>query len=202
MLERATAIAEQHRRSTTRRLVAVAVAIATLLAAGAAYLYSREPSRALDVGCYQEARLPSTVFVVPASGSPAEACRRVWRGGAFSPTPIPAALTACVLRPGTIGVFPGGPEVCGRLGLPEASDIPPRRATAIAELRGRLSAASRDTECLAPEETRVLVQRALADIGLDGWTVDGGGFTTDRPCATFSIDEPGRRVVLVPSRAD
>ena len=193
---------QKRSRTRTRRLVAVAVAIAALVAAGAAYLYTREPSRSLDVGCYQEARLPSTVFVVPASGAPADACRRVWRGGAFSPTPIPAELTACVLRPGTIGVFPGGPEVCGRLGLSKASDIPPRRATAIAELRGRLSAASRDTDCLAPEETRVLVQRALADIGLDDWTVDGGGFTADRPCTTFSIDEPAKRVVLVPSRAD
>ncbi|MDQ1443587.1 MAG: hypothetical protein QOI20_51 [Acidimicrobiaceae bacterium] len=203
VLQRAKAAAPtsgaRRRRPRGTALATVAVVGLAGLVAATAYVNTRRPSRTLDVGCYAAPRLDADTFVVRADARTAvQACWRLWRSGRFSPAPTPARLTACVLPSGVVGVFPGGAEACARVGRPLA----PARAQAeprVAALNERLDAAVRDAPCMDEPTARGLVQSVLADVGLSEWTVVmARPYQAGRPCTTFAIDEPERRVTLVP----
>jgi hypothetical protein len=192
--------------STTRRrrrVVAVLVA-AAVAAAAAAWVYRRTPTHTVNVGCYAEARLDASTFVVDARpGQAVQACAQLWREGVFGPTTgSPAgtapALAACTLSTGAVGVFPGGPAACARLRLPvtQTTRAGPDRIGAVV---ARLQAAAASSPCLSPDSARTEAQAALAEAGLNDWRVKGTGFSDARPCATFSFDEANKRVLLVPA---
>ena len=69
-------------------------------------------------GCYREASLGTDTAVPGGPGTPVEVCRKFWDETGFEGTPEPEQLTACEGNGNTAWVFPGGPEVCERLGLP------------------------------------------------------------------------------------
>jgi hypothetical protein len=181
------------------RMVVVLVA-AAVAAAAAAWLYHRTPTHTVNVGCYAEARLDASTFVVDARpGQAVQACAQLWREGAFGPVAGPApALAACTLPTGGVGVFPGGPAACARLRLPvtQTTRAGPDRIGAVV---ARLQAAAASSSCLSPESARTTAQAALAEAGLADWRVVGTDFSHARPCATFSFDEANKRVLLVPA---
>jgi hypothetical protein len=185
-------------RRRGRVLLATAVALAALAAAAAAYVHNRQPSHTLDIGCYSAARGQTNVFVVVTRRAEAvEACWDLWRSGKFAPVPTPTRLTSCVLESGSVGVFPGGADVCAKLGRPLAGP-PPADAGAIADMRDRLVKANRD--CLEPGEARRLAEELFDKYALDGWTTSPApNYDASRPCTEFSIDEVARRVTLVPA---
>jgi hypothetical protein len=192
------AIAGRRRR---RRVVAVAVAAAVAAAAAAAWISSRQPTHTLNVGCYAEARLDASTLVVDARpGQAVEACAQVWREGAFGSAAAasPPSLAACTLSTGAVGVFPGGPAACARLGLPVTQTTRPG-PDRVGAVQARLHAAAASSACLPPAQARTTAEDALADAGLSDWRVTGTGFTEARPCATYVFDEANKRVGLVPS---
>ena len=68
-------------------------------------------------GCYREASLDTDVAVPDGAGSPVEICTRFWRETGFEGAREPERLTACEGGGNSARVFPGGPDVCARLGL-------------------------------------------------------------------------------------
>jgi len=206
VLERATAAGEprRRRRRPGPRFLVVVVGVGAIgTAAAGAFINSRQPTRTQAAACYETSSLPSpsTFAVSTDDRSAIDSCWRVWRNGKFSPTPTPPRLVACVLEPGSIGVFPGGPEVCARLRRPLAPDNV-RADPDVAELQDRLVAVRLRSDCLMPTRARQIAADELGDVGLDGWSVEGvaeAGFTEAKPCATFSVDEVRRKVRLVPT---
>ena len=186
-----------------RAVLAAAVALAVLGAAAAAWVHSRRPTHTLSVGCYAEARVDAATFVIQApDGGAVSACADLWRQGVFGADRTqPPPLAACVLPSGPVGVFPGA-AACAELGLDPAESPTAqqqRQSAKVAALTNRLQEAS-GPGCLTPGDGRALVLRLYDELGLAGWTVvdPPGGFPAERPCASFSVDEPSRRVILVP----
>ena len=68
------------------------------------------------VGCYSEASVDADTAAPGGGGDPVDVCRRFWDETGFAGEPEPDQLTACDGN-GVVSVFPGGPEVCARLGL-------------------------------------------------------------------------------------
>lgn len=199
--------ARRRRRAWTVPLVAAAV----LGSAAAAYIATRHPTHTASVGCYSAASLKADTAVVNRDGtSPVEACTRAWEEGAVGPGPVPH-LAACVLPSGAIGVFPAKDEsICSRLGSavatpPSTEPTAPRSAGTpdVAGLGDALAERSSQQSCLAPDEARRFVADQLQAHRLPDWRIDDVGgpdsYTGQRPCVTFSIDEPARKVLLVPS---
>lgn len=78
----------------------------------------RPSSSDKPAGCYPEADLDAVMEIPGGEGSPVEVCRRFWRETGFPGRREPDRLTVCE-GPGDAAplVFPGGPDVCARLGL-------------------------------------------------------------------------------------
>lgn len=208
------------RRRRRRLLVVPAAVAAVAVLAAAGYLATREPSRVLQVGCYEEASLGAATVVVRAEeGEALAVCQDAWRDGGFGRPQEPPPLQRCVLASGAVGVFPGeDAAVCGRLGRPVAeprdepppstNGPPPPAPGAVGRLRDRLVGAALGARCLDPGAARRLAEDELRRQRLEGWAVrvgpgaSGGGFDAERPCATFDVDEARATVVLVPAPPD
>lgn len=189
-----------------RAVIAIAVGLAVLGAAAAAWIATRRPTHTLSVGCYAEARLDANTYVISArEGDALESCLELWRTGTFG-APSSPPLVRCVLSSGAVGVFPGGAGTCERLGRPRAEPVPSSSPTTlasdrVAELRDRLDNAFRmSAPCLEPHNAMVVVQVDLKGAGLEGWSVvtQPPGFTAERPCVSWSIDEGAKTVYMVP----
>jgi hypothetical protein len=194
-------------RRRRRIAIAIAVGLAAAGAAAAAWVNARHPSRTLSVGCYAEARLDASTFVITArEGHAAEACLELWRTGQMGPSQSPR-LMACVLESGHVGVFPGDKATCARLRLPAAAAAPPDAgqpgttlpSDAVAAMAERLGAAAKAAHCLSPDDASKLAFATMDELHLPWSLRPGGAFTPDRPCVTWSFDEPGKQVVMVPS---
>lgn len=187
-----------------RAVVAVAVGLAVLGAAAAAWVNSRRPTHTLSIGCYAEARLDANTFVISArEGRAVEACLVLWRTGTFG-APSSPRLVACVLESGAVGVFPGDRATCARLERPPAETIPPPSGTLLSErvreLQDRLVAAYNETTCLDRIAAGALAKETLRELGLGDWSVKSPvlGFDDERPCVSWHIDEPNKTVNMVP----
>jgi hypothetical protein len=161
----------------------------------------RHPDKVLTVACYERADLAEASVVASDGRNPVDVCRDAWRAGKVGPV-TPATLIACVLPGGTAGVFPGDnptDNICERLGLTAAA--PPTtsdQTAALTLVRDALSGQFQAT-CLPLDQATVLAQHELAAQHLNDWTVETPtAATLERPCASLAIDEPGRRIILVP----
>ena len=185
-------------RRPHRALVAVAAAIiVTGAAAGAVVLWPDEPEF-VAVSCYAEADLTSARADGDLNlGLGPEACAPIWQSGAFGAGP-PPPLVACLIDD-IVGVFPGPEGTCGELGLPRSAG----GETALATM-AELDAALRDAinqSCVPPEEAVTVAARIADDLGLSeaGWTVSQtAATTTDRPCASYSVDQERKLIAIVP----
>ena len=108
---------------------------------GAAWaIASRHADKVLSVVCYARDDLTDGSVIGADGREPVAVCADAWRAGKVGPTP-PAALAACVLPSGTVGVFPADPpnrEPCAALGLPPAATTDPGEASALATVRTAL----------------------------------------------------------------
>jgi hypothetical protein len=178
---------------------------AALLAAAAGYGIFHQASQPLVVACYAGPALTASRDVV-ASGDlgPIAACDDLWRpGGEFNSAGdagLPP-LFACVLEPGTVGVFPGakGSDTCSALGLAPADPGKSQGGNDdIVEVQTALSDAF-ISRCVGRDEAVGIAERELADHGLVDWHVEAGmPFSEQEPCASLAVDIPGRTISLVP----
>ncbi len=198
------------RRPGSRRGLVAAIAAAVVLisaaAVGAVVWFNDEPGR-IDVVCFAEADLDADRVQGDLQlGTGVDACTRPWQDGNFGGevegdvVGVPP-LTACVLQNGAVGVFPGGTETCLELDLP-VSNRGDTVVNPVRELDQRIRAAiTGDGRCVPPEEAVELVDGFLAELDLAdaGWAVRQTAPTSgERPCASYSVDEPALLVAIVP----
>lgn len=191
-------------RSGRRPRAALVLALLAFAGAatGAAYLVAFEPSQP-SVGslCASEvSRTPSGAVLMDDARSLAAQCAELWRTGVLGDTvDVPPVLTACHSGSGAIYVFPAGPEVCARLELRPASDLP--SADKRRFLRFRDAVVPRiAARCVTFGQAERIVTEELHRAALDGWRVrretasDGAAGA----CASLAFDDRARTVVLVP----
>lgn len=191
-------------RAVRRRILVVALLVAAALLATAAGLYlTREPSDPQGIGCYQAAQLDTLQVVVgaPSSLHPRE-CEPLWRDGtltnpAITPQGEVPQLIGCVTAGGGLAVFPSDDnQLCGRLGL--AGYEQPTQNDAM-DLNQRLLDLFSTGGCLTISDAQLRIEEILADQGLDDWSVTiSTPASTERPCASFSLDGDKHRILLVP----
>jgi hypothetical protein len=157
-VERAAAARIPTRRRRIRRRLtvgALSVAIvATGVAAASGVFSSPEQLAASAVGCYERPSFNANTSVLSTGeDSPIDTCRRVLH--------TDGPLVAC-MADHHVAVFPGGAEVCDKLGL---APLPPGYAPA----RAKVNAFARDVQaietsadCIPPRELAQRVRRCLA----------------------------------------
>ena len=209
--ERARAIrdAALGRPRSRRGLVAAIAAVVVLISAaavGAVVWLDQEPER-IDVSCFAQADLNADrVQADLRLGTGTDACVPLWQDGSLGDGPTVPPLVACVLAGGSTGVFPGDQSTCGALGLAPATQDDGSIVASTHQLDQAVRAAvTGDGRCVDPADAVDAVRTILADQGLDetGWTVEQTTPTSDdRPCASYSIDEPAQLVAIVPIPRD
>lgn len=190
--------ARMPRRRSPRPLILAGAALALGTTVGAIYL-TRDVSESLTVGCYATADLQGDTAVVGANGSPPEeACADLWERGEFGPGGVPE-LGACVLPSGAVGVFPGGDQTCGELGLALVEANYGEDVGAAVALRDALVERFSAADCLGFEESVSIVEEELAERGMTEWSIEAAGpFTDSRPCTGLAFDTDNQIVSLVP----
>lgn len=192
------------RRRPRWALVAAAAGAVAVVAAAATVVIASHPDDPASIQCFASPQLSGDVAVVRATEgvAPVEACADVWRIGTFRPWSggLAPALSACVLDNGSIGVFPGEPEVCDRLSLPRvATDGDPSATVRVVQLIDNLKAALAAPRCVDVASAADLVRGQLDQLGLVGWTLIAPASTEQgRPCASILFDPPARTLTLVP----
>lgn len=189
-----------------RRLIrAVAVAVAALLLAAAAWavLY-RDPTEPSGVGCYQSTDLASDRVVIRPDTEPSvDACTEPWRDGTLTnPTMAPGTVppfTGCVTETGALAVFPtDDPETCERLGLAPANPVPADDIEPVVDLQNQLVEFFSTAGCVDMQTATDKIQAILDRAGLDHWRIQTQPSPPDRPCASFGLDPQTNTVILVP----
>ena len=183
--------------------LAVAAAAVTAVGATAAWVVLREEpiTNPLQVACHATADVGGDRMAVADAGDPIGACAAVWATGVFGAGPVPQ-LTACTTASGTAAVFPGGRDVCARLGLATvASTQVELDAARELDARLRLELGPR---CIGKDEAIAMVDAMFAELGLDDWTVElTAPFSADRPCTASGVDSERRAVSIggIPAKA-
>lgn len=191
-------------RATRRKILVVALLVATALLATAAALYlTREPSDPRGIACYQAAALDAPQFIAdaPLSLHPSE-CQPLWDDGTLAnPTVTPEGgvlhLIGCVTSGGGLAVFPSDDsQLCERLGL--AGYEQPTRDDSI-DLNQQLLNLFSSVECVTMSDAQLRIEAILSDQDFDDWTVTmSTPASTERPCASFSLNVDQRKILLVP----
>jgi hypothetical protein len=184
------------------RLVAGgALVVASLVTAAAVWVVTRPAGNPTRVACFAAADLDADTAVVAASagGDPITSCEEVWRNGSFRGWGAVPPLAACVLASGTVGVFPGDPSLCDRLGLArhvaEGADWDARVGQLVDGLTSELASPA----CVDVAVAADLVRERLDQLDLDGWTlIAPATVAPDRPCASVAFDPPAKTITLVP----
>lgn len=193
-------------RLTRRRLViAVAAVLLAIVTAAATWLYLRDISDPISVGCYQDASLDSDVVAVASGGAlGASLCDPVWEDGTLTnssaaPDGQVPPLVGCVTDTGTLAVFPSNDEnLCQTLGLadPNPESIP--EGDAIRQLNDDLVAHFAANECQPIEEAAIDVRDILDGSGFEEWDIAVSPGGPGRPCTSFGLDAPNQTIHLIP----
>lgn len=205
-LVREVAFSSGRRGSRRRRWLLGALVPAAVLLLGATgigtYVLTRDATHLESVGCYATADLGADTTIVSADGrDPVAICTDLWAHGAVGQGAAPAALAACVLPSGAVGVFPAaGPKTCNSLGLAKLADGFAADAARVADLSGAVTARLA-IDCVGEDEARGLVQEELAARGFGAWRVEvaGEGYSAGRPCTQFATDASSRLALLLPA---
>jgi hypothetical protein len=175
--------------------------ILAVVVASAAFAVIRKdhPTNALGVACYQSASLRSAVDGLSSTDDPVAACAKPWLDGTFGNGTVPK-LSACVNRAGAAAVFPGGEDVCSRLGL--ADFVSGNRADqqAAVALQDALTSEFAG-RCYRQQQALDEASRLLGASGLTGWTVQPGEFPEGSECAAPGLDMQSKTIVVVGARA-
>jgi hypothetical protein len=211
LFEKITGVSYQPRpRLPHRRRWRVYVtSVAALVAVGGGVAFAvtyRQPTRRLNVECFAQPSLTGRALAMLSNGrDPVAVCRDAWRAKrVVRGRDNPPDLVACVIKSGVAGVFPtaGGENVCRRLGLTAIATTPPQVPTSIPAVVGLRDRVVADLQgsCLGGPQAQAIVQAELRRAGLTDWTVTiMSPVGADRPCASPGFDEPGRRVLIIPS---
>ena len=193
--------AEQRHRRRRRVALATGAAVVALVAAAAAWVVTRSASDTSRVACYAAAARDADVVLVQARAGvgPLAQCSGVWASGEFQAYgPVPP-LAACVLSRGDVGVFPGDPSVCDRLGLPRVATDSGNDASVSVQLVDNLVAALAAPNCVDVTAAVDLVHQELDRLGLVGWTlITPATAVPGRPCTSIAFDPPAKTITLVP----
>jgi hypothetical protein len=194
------------KRSRRRRFALVLVPVAFAAGIAARYEWFQDAAQPLVVVCYGSPSLNGHRIVVPASErGNVDACSSAWRrGGFFNPTGQVKApsLTACVLKTGAVGVFPGAADdPCAVLDLPHVRPPTGSNETAdITRVEDHVVGEFLD-QCTGRLQAVAAVRRELDRYGLTTWKVVVlQQFTAAEPCAGLAGDTTGRTVRIVPVR--
>lgn len=189
-----------------RRWLVTAVAVTSVAVVAAAWaLLSSAPDRPAGVICYAAPDLDADRFIVTpddASGYVAAACAEPFERGVFTAPgrtvgEVPD-LQGCVDDGGLLSVFPTEDEgICARFGLVVADLATDPGFDTVVELQQRLSELAGRTPCLSLDQAERAAIDTLADLALD-WAVEVGTASTQRPCASFAIDDLARTVSIIP----
>jgi len=193
-------------RSVRRRLVfAIAIALLAVVSVAATWLFLRDVTDPISVGCYQDTSLDSDVVAVASGGAlDVSLCEPVWKDGTLTNnTAAPAGqvppLIGCVTNTGNLAVFPSSAEdLCGRLGLAEPAPESVPAGDAIRQLNNELVAHFEANDCQPIEDAETDIRRILDRHGLNDWQVQVSLGGPDRPCASFGLDAPNRTIHLIP----
>lgn len=149
--------------------------------------------------CVGPDRGDAVVNFDPATEAPVRKCRQQWQE--MFGEPAPDTLTACVdsSQQGSIAVYPGGRDQCGR----HRADPylgPTREQLQLALLRTDIKAHFAERTCVSYPEFRKVVARLLAKHDLTGWSSKHFQTADKEPegaCAEISYyDEPDRTIWL------
>jgi hypothetical protein len=193
-------------RKRRRRHLAVAVAAAIAVLASAvaavAILFDGDVEVRQGLLCLDSADSDARRVEIPVPTSiTADACAELWVSGVLAnpdlapPGAVPP-LTGCVLGSGVLAVFPSDdPGICAELDLPAFERMTATDKSLLEEILALMPPG----ECTRFEAAATQVGELLERLESDRWTLRlGGEPTTQRPCASPSIDETGRTITLVP----
>lgn len=182
-------------RRRIRHLTVGGIVLAGVVATAAwVALHEAPVTNPLQIACHATAERGVHRYVVADPGDPVAACAALWATGVFGDVAVPE-LTACTNESGTAAVFPGGPDVCARLGF---AGVAP---TEVAPDDVYLLAARLRTEfgprCVPRDEAVRIVEALFDELGLDAWTIElTAPFHAGRPCTASGVD-PARRTVSI-----
>ncbi len=187
-----------------RRVLTVAIAAAAALAGvAAAYYLARPATQPSVVVCYEATTLDSTREAVAAPPAlTVAACEQPWRDGTLKSESVDKgeipSLVGCVNDTGTLWVFPSHDEsLCKELGL--ANHEPTRTPDDNTALISLLVDMFHTEECLSIADAQQRINQLLDSHNLTTWRMVVATEPTDeRPCASFSLDVPGKTINLVP----
>jgi len=192
------------RRGRRRVLIAIAVAVLALAAVAATVYLTRQPTQPSGIGCAADLGLDAVYVAEPVGGLDPQQCASLWADGTITnPDIVPPGevppLTGCVNDTGTLIVLPtDDPGVCEQLEM--ANYLPQSEATkSIVDVQERLVEQINPHVCPSFDQAQRIAEDALADAGIDDWTVVVSQTPTEqRPCPSLSFDHTTRRILLVP----
>ncbi|MCU1392654.1 MAG: hypothetical protein JWM34_1082 [Ilumatobacteraceae bacterium] len=196
-----TAVVPEGNRRRRRLFGGLAVAVLGV-GGGVAWAISRHETarEPLQVVCYEQADLDSSILVPAPDGSDAVTlCDAAWR--TLSPQWGPAPpLVGCVLPSGRPGVFPGDDQTCAKLGLVDLTVGLDDSETAVINFKDAVAEAlDKEAGCVAPARVTSIVQNELDAFRLTGWKISPvGTFDAATPCAIIEFQVEDRTVVLHP----
>lgn len=193
-------------RPTRRRIVVVIAAVVlAVVTVAATWLYLRNVSDPVSVGCYQDASLDSDVVATASGGMlDVSVCEPVWAEGTLTndrvaPNGQIPPLKGCVTNTGNLAVFPSNDEnLCQTLGLADLNPGSVPEADMIRQLNHDLVAHFAANECQPIEAAAIDVRNILDDYSHNNWDIEIAPGGSGRPCASFGLDAPNHTVHLIP----
>lgn len=203
----ATSRNDLHTRRPLRKPLRLAISLAVVAAVtiAAAWVLTRIVESPNAVSCYQAVDLNADVAAAPAGGpATAEACVPVWQDGVLVNTKIAPSKTVppllgCVADNGSLAVFPtDDPTVCSTFNFAYPDPVNQDEADLLRAVEDQLIEYFQSAECrpmtAAETEVRFILDRA----GLTDWSIQAQPENPGRPCASHSLSEDARTVILVP----
>jgi len=164
----------------------------------------------IGVVCRAEANRQSNLTDIGIQADPVGACRAQWESGEMNrvrdgldngapvdPSDISVPyLVACVSQTGVLEVFPVDPgDTCEAVDL---APVPPTTAGVdpLVALQERI-VWEINGHCVSPADAPARIEQMLADLGLEGWTIQVGTERPDEPCSRVGFDAELRTVFVV-----
>lgn len=193
------------------RLAPLAAAVVLLAGVAAVYVTTRQTTNPLSVGCYETLSLEANTAVLGLEAasdelSPAARCASQWQP-AFGTT-APSNLVTCVVPEGGLGVFPNAQiadpgAACSSIGAsgPSEGSYAGASAHQVRQWASDVGAAYEEgagqSQCISQDRLREIVIDSYKRPGFSEWTVSFDGSTSNKRCASYSIDAMEGAVIIL-----
>lgn len=190
LLSRILAMPIPSRRRSPRRLwIAGGVGVAVLATAAWGVLRTEEPTDPTGIACHADLAPAAQIVALGPADDPVAACADAWRTGLFGNEPVPPSLHGCVSSTGLAAVYPGGSEVCSRLGLAQLQPIEEPDTQRIVRLQELAAQTFGFGDCIDESSAVAIAQGLIDEVGLEDWTVKQvSNYGADRPCTASGVD--------------